>query len=104
MGMELKDNHGRLEIALPGVLDLPAAAELRDLLLDAAARDIGADVVLDGSAVERASTAAIQVMLAGGVALRLAARRLELEGASDALVATFQHLGLASDLDTLISA
>lgn len=104
MGMELKDNHGRLEIALPGVLDLPAAAELRDLLLDAVARDIGADVVLDGSAVERASTAAIQVMLAGGVALRLAARRLELEGASDALVATFQLLGLASDLDTLISA
>lgn len=104
MGMELKDNHGRLEIALPGVLDLPVAAELRDLLLDAAARDTGADVVLLGAAVERASTASIQVILAGSTALTLAARRLELEGASDALVATFQSLGLASDLNTLISA
>jgi chemotaxis protein CheX len=102
--MEVKDCHGRLEIALPGVLDLPAAAELRDLLLDAAARDTSADVVLDGSAVARASTAAIQVMLAGTAALKLAARRLELEGASDALVVAFQHLGLASDLETLISA
>lgn len=104
MGMELKDNHGRLEIALPGVLDLPAAAELRDLLLDTAARDTAADVILNGSGVERTSTAAIQVVLAGGAALRLAARRLELEGASDALVAAFRHLGLTAALDTLISA
>lgn len=102
--MELKDSNGRLDIALPGMLDLPAAAELRDLLLDATARDTGADVVLDGAAVGRVSTAAIQVMLAASAALKLAARRLELEGPSDSLVAAFRHLGLATDLETLISA
>ena len=31
--MELKDNNGRLEVELPGALDLVAAGELRDLLL-----------------------------------------------------------------------
>lgn len=102
--MELKDSNGRLDITLPGVLDLPAAAELRDLLLDAAARDTSADVVLDGAGVERISTAAVQVMLAGASALKMAARRLELEGASAALAAAFHNLGLASDLETLISA
>lgn len=102
--MELKDGNGRLDIALPTVIDLPAAAELRDLLLDAAGRDTGADVVLDGAAVERASTAAIQVILAGAAALKLAARRLELEGASEPLAGAFRQLGLGTDLETLISA
>lgn len=99
--MELKDNNGRLEIELPSVLDLPAASELRDTLLDALARDTGAELVLKAAAVERVGTAWIQVVLAGAAAFAGAARRLEVDGASDALAAAFRHLGLAPDLDTL---
>jgi len=99
--MELKENNGRLEVELPGVVDLAAASELRDLLLDALSRDTAADVVLQGGTVERASTAAIQVVLAAETGFRLTARRLEIEGATDALACTFRHLGLAAEFDTL---
>src|SRR5512145_2825994 len=60
-GMELKDYNGRLEVELPGALDLAATGELRDLLLDALAKDTAADVALKGAGVERIATAAIQV-------------------------------------------
>lgn len=101
--MDAKDNNGRLEIDLPPSLDLPMAAELRDTLLDALARDTGADLILKAAAVERASTAAIQVMLAAAAAYAGAARRLEIEGASEPLTAAFGHLGLAADLDKLMA-
>lgn len=102
--MEIKDNNGHLEVDLPAVLDLPAAAELRDLLLDAAVRDTAADVVLNAAATERLSTAAIQVILSTAQTLRLAARRLEVAAPSDAVVSAFRHLGLAPDLDSLLTA
>jgi anti-anti-sigma regulatory factor len=100
--MELKENNGRLEVELPNAVDLAAAGEVRDVLLDALARDSAADVVLKAAIVERASTAAIQVMLAAANGFRLAARRLEIENAPEALAATFRHLGLAEDFDNLI--
>jgi len=100
--MEINEQNGRLVIELPAVLDLPAAAEIRDLLIDAAARDTAADVVLNFHNVDRISTAAIQVTLAAAAALRLAARRLEAESASPAVVDAFRNLGLASDLDQLL--
>ncbi|MBC7951951.1 MAG: STAS domain-containing protein [Rhodospirillaceae bacterium] len=100
--MELKENNGRLEVELPNAVDLAAAGELRDVLLDALARDSAADVVLKAAMVDRASTAAIQVILAGADAFRLAARRLEMENAPEALAATFRHLGLAEDFDHII--
>ncbi|MBC7906053.1 MAG: STAS domain-containing protein [Rhodospirillaceae bacterium] len=100
--MELKENSGRLEVELPNAVDLAVAGELRDVLLDALARDSAADVVLKAAMVERASTAAIQVLLAAANAFRLAARRLEIENAQEALAATFRHLGLAEDFDNLI--
>ena len=100
--MELKENSGRLEVELPNAVDLAVAGELRDVLLDALARDSAADVVLKAAMVERASTAAIQVLLAAANAFRLAARRLEIENAPEALAATFRHLGLAEDFDNLI--
>ncbi|MCR6631801.1 MAG: STAS domain-containing protein [Magnetospirillum sp.] len=99
--MELKDNSGRLEVELPSVVDLTAAGELRDLLLDALAKDTAADVVLKAGAVERIATAAIQVVLAGVPAFRTAARRLEIEDVSQGLAAAFRHLGLGNDLDDL---
>jgi anti-anti-sigma regulatory factor len=99
--MELKENNGRLEMELPGAVDLVGAGELRDLLLDALAKDSAADVVLKGAAVERIATAAIQVILAGVPAFRTAARQLEIEDASQAMAAAFRQLGLGEDFDNL---
>lgn len=100
--MELKENNGRLEVELPVVADLAAAGELRDLLLDALARDTAADVVLHAPSVERIATAFIQVILAGAPAFRTAARKLEIEDASPATAAAFRQLGLSEDLHNLL--
>lgn len=100
--MDVKDDNGRLEIELPMVLDLPAASELRDILVDALAHEGGPDVVLKAAGVERAATAAIQVMVAGAAAFAGAARRLEVDAPSDAFAAVFRHLGLSADLDKLV--
>ena len=99
--MELKENNGRLAVQLPAVVDLSAAGELRDLMLDALAKDTAAELALRGGVVERIATAAIQVILAGTQAFRTAARRLELEDASPALTNSFRQLGLGDDLDNL---
>jgi anti-anti-sigma regulatory factor len=99
--MELKENNGRQEVQLPAVLDLTAAGELRDLLLDTLAKDTAADVVLEGAVVERIATAAIQVVLAGVSALRTHARRLEIENASQSLEAAFRQLGLGEDFENI---
>ncbi|MDO8608616.1 MAG: STAS domain-containing protein [Phaeospirillum sp.] len=100
--MELKDNNGRLEIELPGVVDLSASAELRDTLLDALARDTAADVVLKADGVERMSTACVQVVLAAADGFKGAARRFEVEAPSSAVTETFAQLGLAANLQKLI--
>lgn len=99
--MEIIEHNGRLLIDLPAVLDLPAAAELRDLLIDAAARDTAADVVLNFMNVERLSTAATQVILAGAAALRLAARRMDAEAVPEQISTAFTTLGLAAQLNQL---
>jgi anti-anti-sigma factor len=99
--MELKEYNGHLVVELPGVVDLTAAAELRDLLLDALARDTAAAVVLKATAVDRIATAAIQVVLAGVPAFRTNARQLEIEDASQAVDAAFRQLGLGEDFDNL---
>ena len=100
--MELKDSNGRMEIELPGVVDLPAAAELRDILLDALARDSASDVVLKAAGVERISTACIQVITAAAAGFKAAARRLDVETPSTVITESFAQLGLANDLQTLI--
>lgn len=99
--MELKEINGRLEVELPSALDLTGAGELRDLLLDALARDSAAELVLKGGAVERIAAAAIQVILAAVPAFAAAARRLEIEDASPALATAFRQLGLGEDFDNL---
>lgn len=99
--MELKEINGRLEVELPSALDLTGAGELRDLLLDALAKDSAAELVLKGGALERIATAAIQVILAAAPAFGTAARRLEIEDASPALATAFRQLGLGEDFDNL---
>jgi len=100
--MELKEANGRLEIKLPGIVDLPVAGDLRDVLLDALARDTAAEVVLKAGAVERLSTAAVQVVLAAADGFKSAARHLEFDKPSSAVTEAFTQLGLAADLDKLI--
>ena len=102
--MEILERNGRLKIDLPAVLDLPVAAELRDLLIDAAARDTAADLVLNCAMVERISTAAIQVILAAATAFRVVARGLVLEPPSGALTGAFRALGLEGHLDQLLDS
>ncbi|MBI5164243.1 MAG: STAS domain-containing protein [Magnetospirillum sp.] len=99
--MEIKDNQGRYEIELPAVLDLAVAPDLRDTLLDALSRDTGAEVVLKAAAVERVSTACVQVVLAAARGLAGAARRLEVERPSAAFASAFTLLGLEADLEAL---
>ncbi|MGE5503587.1 MAG: STAS domain-containing protein [Actinomycetota bacterium] len=99
--MEIKEVNGRLEVDLPAVLDLPAAADLRDTLLDALARDSAAEVALKAGAVERLSTACVQVVLAAAAGFAAAARHIEIDGPSEAMVLTFRHLGLAAELEKL---
>lgn len=100
--MEINEHNGRLVIELPAVLDLPAAAELRDLLIDAAARDTSLDVVLNFTTLERLSTAGIQVVLAGIAALRSVARRLVAENVGDTTISSFRTLGLSAELTHLL--
>lgn len=102
--MEIFEQNGRLVIELPAVLDLPAAAELRDLLIDAAARDTSLDVVLNIANLERISTAGIQVVLAGITALRAAARRLVADNINDTTISAFQTLGLTAELTHLLDS
>lgn len=100
--MDLRESNGRVEVELPVLVDLPASAELRDLLLDALARDSATDVILKAHAVERMSTACVQVVLAAAAGFKGAARRMEIEGAGPAVTETFTQLGLAADLQKLI--
>jgi chemotaxis protein CheX len=100
--MEFKEGNGRLEIELPAVADLPVAAELRDILLDALGRDSAADVVVRAGGVERLSTACVQVLLAASGGFKSAARRFELENPSGPVAEAFTQLGLAEDLRKMI--
>ena len=99
--MELEVRNGRVEVVLPAVLDLPAAGDLRDTLLDALARDAAAEVVLKADAVERISTAAVQVILAAIPGFNAAQRRIELEGAGSAVSDAFRLLGAEAEFDML---
>lgn len=96
--MELRDIGGRLEILLPSAMDLAAASELRDTLLDALARDTAAELALDASGVERIATACVQVIVSAAQGFTAAARRLEIERASEPFTAAFRHLGLGAEL------
>ncbi|WP_291717071.1 STAS domain-containing protein [Magnetospirillum sp. 64-120] len=102
--MEINEQNGRLVIELPAVLDLPVAAELRDLLIDAAARDTSQDVVLNFANLERISTAGIQVILSAASALRAVARRLVVESLGDTPVSAFRTLGLSAELTQLLDS
>ncbi|CCG40803.1 STAS domain-containing protein [Magnetospirillum molischianum] len=100
--METKESQGRLEIELPEIVDLLAAGELRDTLLDALGQSNGIDVAIKADRVARLSTAAIQVILAAAPGFAGSARRLILDSPAAPVVEAFGRLGLDDELQKLI--
>jgi anti-anti-sigma regulatory factor len=80
--------------ALPPVLDLAGAEDLHQKLQEICAHD-GA-VALNGQAVERVSTACLQVMVAAGIAARGRGLPFALHAPSLVLRAAIDDLGLAA--------
>lgn len=98
MSLHIDNRDGKLELHLPAVLDLPAATELRGLLLEALARDDAAGVTLACDGVERLSTAAAQVILAAAATFAAAGRQLTFQSPSARMAEGFHHLGLGADI------
>jgi chemotaxis protein CheX len=82
-------------ITLGAVLDIRAAAPLRDALQKAVKR--GKPILIDAGQVARLSTPCIQVLLAAGKDGDAAAR-MTLVQTSDAFVSAFSDLGLFANL------
>ena len=88
-----------LNLTLDPVLDLRAAASLKDMLQQGLAR--GVPLTLDAGAVARMSTACVQVLTAAILEARKNAVTLALKKSSPVFDAAFVALGLASILDTI---
>ena len=88
-----------LNLALDPVLDLRAAASLKDMLQQGLAR--GVPLTLDAGAVGRMSTACVQVLTAAVLEARKNAVTLALKKSSPVFDAAFVALGLADILDTI---
>ncbi|OIR00347.1 hypothetical protein GALL_176000 [mine drainage metagenome] len=80
---------------LPAILDLSAAEPLRQTLLERMAER---EILLNGAAVDRVSTACLQVLLTAAADCRGKGGRLRLEAPSDALRNAFTTLGLDQHL------
>ncbi|KQM57157.1 MULTISPECIES: STAS domain-containing protein [unclassified Sphingomonas] len=87
-----------MTIALPAVLDTPAAAPLRQTLRDVIGT--GRPVLLDASGVERIGQACLQVLAAAEVAAEEAGQEFRIVGASP----VFADMATLAALDTLIAA
>jgi anti-anti-sigma regulatory factor len=94
--MGLAESHAAPALQLPPVLDLAGAAPLQRRLL--AHSEQGADIVIDGSQVERVSTACLQVLVAAARAARSHGRSFSLADASPALEAALDDLALTAHL------
>lgn len=87
----------RLSLALDPVLDLRAAALLKDTLQQGL--DCGNPLTIDAGAVTRMSTACVQVLSAFVLAAQKAGRPLSLKNSSTAFDVAFNDLGLAGVLN-----
>jgi anti-anti-sigma regulatory factor len=82
--------------ALPALLDLTAAEPLHRALQDRARSN--EPLVVVGEAVERVSTAVVQVLLAAAVDVRLRGNSFQLRDPSPVLASALVDLGVASHL------
>lgn len=87
-----KDDQDRQVLTLPGTLDNGVAPDLKAAFSQAVAT--GGTVVVDASAVERLSTACIQVLIAGSRAVTAAGGAFVLARPAEPLVGTFDDMGL----------
>jgi len=84
------------QITLPRVLDIPAAAELRELVLDVVVS--GMTVTLKSDAVEQVTTPGVQVLMALAAHIEFQKAKLNVASPSDALIEGFSDLGLFPQL------
>ncbi|MDH3659459.1 MAG: STAS domain-containing protein [Alphaproteobacteria bacterium] len=84
------------QITLPRVLDIPAASDLRDTVLEMV--DSEMTVTLRSDEVEQVTTPGIQVLLAVAAHVERKKARLTVAKPSEALVDGFSDLGLFSQL------
>ncbi len=87
----------RLSLALEPVLDLRAAASLKETLLQGLKRE--APLVIDAGAVTRMSTACVQVLTAFVLETQKTGTALSLKNSSAAFDGAFVNLGLAGILN-----
>jgi len=87
----------RLSLALDPVLDLRAAAPLKDTLQQGLAHSN--PLTIDAGAVTRMSTASVQVLTAFVLEAQKAGRPLALKNSSPVFDAAFNDLGLAGVLN-----
>ncbi len=82
--------------ALPQMLDLTQAVQLRDEMI----RLVNAgDVALDASGVERMSTPCVQILLAAGRGARAANRSFKITQASELFKTAIADLGLRNEFE-----
>ena len=84
------------QITLPGVLDIPVAADLKEAVLEMVVA--GSNVTIQSDAVEQVTTPGIQVLMATAAYIEEQKANLTLIKPSDALVDGFSDLGLFSQL------
>lgn len=83
-----------LTVSLPAIFNGPAAQGMRDVLLEVAGSS--AHIVVDGSAVERVGTPALQVLIAASRTAAANGGTFSLTGPSEALRAALEDLGFSS--------
>ncbi len=91
-------------LSLPAILDLSAAEPLRQALLERLGQGGGGEVRLEGDAVDRVSTACLQVLLTAAADCRSQGGRLRLLSPSEALCKAFHVLGLDPQLTEMCAA
>ena len=95
-GQDTEQADEAFQIALPGVLDIPAAANLKEIVLENVKP--GMAVTIQSDEVVQVTTPGIQALMA--VAGHLERQKVELTMAkpSDVLIDSFSDLGLFSQL------
>ena len=88
---------GEVRVALAPVIDLIAAENLKDALLDATSGSAG--VVIEGNTVERIDTPGLQILLAAAAVLDADNRGFSLVEPSSALTEAMTDMGFSAELD-----
>ena len=84
-------------IALPGVLNLGTAEELREKFMQCLV--VGTDITLDASDVETITTPCLQVLISAGRTLESGGNILSIKNSSKAFTAALCDLGLTDIFD-----